>query len=213
MAFSLGRPYVRIRQNDAPPIFIQDGIPYAENGTLIDPVPDWYQGTIDGLSGQSRLDAGFEVPGPPEGTEVYHPYDRKMERRPIPPPPPESPAPLHPDTAAAAGAVGAGREFPKPAGRPGPGPVQLGGAVNDQPGRVTEPGQSGVGEGSRATATTITDRTVPEQQFTTNAPTQGQPEGPTETQMDQPATRNRRKSSAKTTEPYGQPEPSSDEDI
>lgn len=210
MAFSLNRPYVRIRHEDTPPVFIQDGIPYAENGTLIDPIPEWYQSSLDRLTPQARLDAGFNVPGPPEGTEVYHPYDRKMERRPIPPAPPASDAP---DVAAAgAGAATAGKEFPKPAGQPAPGPVPLGGAVNDQPGRVTEPGQSGVGEGSRG-APTVTDSTVQGPQFTTTAPTapQGAGEGPTEDQKDQPEARNSKKKSAKTTEPYGQPEPPADE--
>jgi hypothetical protein len=213
MVFSLNRPYVRIKRDDFPPVFIQDGIPYGEGGQIVDPVPDWYQEELDKMNITARLEGGFDAPGIAENTELYHPYDRKMERRFIPPPPAGTDGPKH--ESAAAEAEAAPKDYPKPSNAPPPPPAAMGPLANDQPGRVTEPGQSGTGPDARDTvAPTFTDSTGG-----ARAAAQAQAAA---TEEDEPRTTSGRSRKAKTrsspvdetaTTPYGSSEVTHDDNL
>lgn len=56
------RPYARLTNGDAPPVYVQEGTFYSEGGEKYDPVPDWVPEALEKITSKVRVEVGLDEP-------------------------------------------------------------------------------------------------------------------------------------------------------
>lgn len=82
MAFDYNKPYIRLRAEDGPTIFLQAGRVVAENGDVFreDQLPEWFQREFDKIKPQALAEVGFDVDIPAEEIQPAEPSDPAQNR-------------------------------------------------------------------------------------------------------------------------------------
>lgn len=53
-------PYVRLRKGDDPPIFVQSGIAYWEDGKLVETMPEWFEEEAKKTTARVQKETGLD---------------------------------------------------------------------------------------------------------------------------------------------------------
>jgi hypothetical protein len=75
-------PHIRIKRDDYPPIFIQNGQIMAENGVVYrkDQLPDWWDEELAKLTPYMRVEAGLDPANDTQGFGPAEPSDPAIHR-------------------------------------------------------------------------------------------------------------------------------------